>query len=101
MASGAGCARCSSHRRGAPMLQARSAGGAGAKSSPGKSGGELRTAIRALFVSVPTTSGPGKSLVSRLLQWALRMQAAVRQVDLVDRHVDAAQRTFDGVRVIH
>jgi hypothetical protein len=29
------------------------------------------------------------------------MQAAVRQVDLVDRHVDAAQRTFDGVRVIH
>ena len=29
------------------------------------------------------------------------MQAAVRQVDLVDRHVDAAQRTFDGVDVIH
>ena len=35
------------------------------------------------------------------LQWALRMQAAVRQVDLVDQHVDAAQRTFDGVRVTH
>ena len=35
------------------------------------------------------------------LQWALRMQAAVRQIDLVDQHVDAAQRTFDGVRVIH
>jgi hypothetical protein len=29
------------------------------------------------------------------------MQAAVRQVDLVDRHVDAAQLTFDSVRVIH
>jgi len=27
------------------------------------------------------------------------MQAAVLQVDLVDRHVDAAQRTFDGVHV--
>ena len=35
------------------------------------------------------------------LQWALRMQAAVRQVDLVDQHVDAAQRTFDGVHVTH
>ena len=35
------------------------------------------------------------------LEWALRMQAAVRQVDLVNQHVDAAQRTFDGVRVIH
>jgi hypothetical protein len=27
------------------------------------------------------------------------MQAAVRQVDLVDRHVDAAQLAFDGVHV--
>jgi len=36
-----------------------------------------------------------------LLQWALRMQAAVRQVDLVDRHVDVAQRTFDGVHITH
>ena len=27
------------------------------------------------------------------------MQAAVRQVDLVDRHVDVAQRAFDGVHV--
>ena len=27
------------------------------------------------------------------------MQAAVLQVDLVDRHVDAAQRTFNGVHV--
>ena len=25
------------------------------------------------------------------------MQAAVRQVDLVERHVDVAQRAFDGV----
>ena len=33
------------------------------------------------------------------LQWALRMQAAVLQVDLVDRHVDVAQRAFDGVHV--
>lgn len=27
------------------------------------------------------------------------MQAAVRQVDLVERHVDVAQRAFDGVHV--
>jgi len=27
------------------------------------------------------------------------MQAAVRQVDLVDWHVDMAQRAFDGVHV--
>jgi len=27
------------------------------------------------------------------------MQAAVRQVDLVDWHVDIAQRAFDGVHV--
>ena len=33
------------------------------------------------------------------VQRALRMQAAVRQVDLVDRHVDVAQRAFDGVHV--
>ena len=33
------------------------------------------------------------------VQRALRMQAAVRQVDLVNRHVDVAQRAFDGVHV--
>jgi len=33
------------------------------------------------------------------VQRALRMQAAVRQVDLVDWHVDMAQRAFDGVDV--
>jgi hypothetical protein len=41
---------------------------------------------------VPSHSPP-------FVQRALRMPAAVRQVDLVDRHVDVAQRAFDGVHV--
>jgi len=46
------------------MLQARSAGGAGAKSSPGKSGGELRTPLGPCLFQSLSPVDRGKSLVS-------------------------------------
>jgi len=55
MASGAGCAACSCHPTNAPMWWARSAGLAGAKSSPGKRDGEADlTAYRVDVEPIPS-----------------------------------------------